>query len=839
MIWSYRMNRRHAIFLVAIAIFGFLVGCQGDEGPSNPEPPVPTEVTLSATSAPAGARLLITGLPDDASGIYGIVTPVGAAAEIDTTGATGYAYIMPAPDQKNYLVVPLHPLTPKSGGPVTIQFVGGDKITSVSVPLTLEPLAAAPGAFRDLVDSVQLLLDGWLAQLGTTRQAIREAEVGDLTFMEITTLFVHNLIDNPDNQNSLRAMADGDIPDFAGLDFDRELLDSIAALSNLQSMVDDKLEFVGGLESVTPLLPKTTFGAKSRTGSEAGCIEPPDFDIGPDDCALLSEIMIYQTSLEVARTSAVERFKNDLIGAALSAASFTGGAAIATGLGSTFWAIDSIDQGQRGMYPSEFISEATDFQVDVETFAEDFVSPGYWSEFKVSAVSEGWRFDDNIIEAFQQMIGAAGGLDPAGIGGLDDLESALENSIKGGPNAALKAKLLENRPGKLEYCSRTWTDIDCTGLPYSSATSSSLIYDSDEKSYEPVETGSANLLVETMPVFGPGKITGETKVIKTEPLEVFIDPFQATLDVSTQRQFLARVANAEDQQVSWSIVGANMSDTPTSAIVMTPDLPWETPILLTAKSLANTGLREGKVDSDPRTKTALITYSGVVGMVLTPLSVCIAPGATQQFTAEAYGLEEGYTLVWDVKSGSGSIDQNGLYQANSGEPSTAVIEVHVEGAADISAEAEVLAGDCNCRMDITVTGDLIWERSSDAAAYRVLWSGEYGYQFFFNNGSDPNEYQITAFVGVGEEPQAGDIGTWPANFNLNSDSDNWYGVWDNGENVIYGVSLTITTLTEDLMVGRFQGNVYQTGEDYELTATATVDLPFRAKLYADGGWPCE
>ncbi len=832
---------RTVVRISTLAAVVGLGGCQGGDDPGPPEPPAQLEISLSATSAPSGSRLIIKGIPDDVTGVHGIVTPVTAPAKAGAADSTGIAFILLVEGPDDELVVPLHPLTPHQGGRVRIELAGGDKIAANAVELELEPPVAAPGAFKDLVDSLQLLLDGWLAQLGTTRQVLRETDVLDLSYLEIATLFVHNVVDNPDNPNSLRAMADGDVPMFDGVEFDRDLLDAITAISKLQDLVDEKLAFIGQLEPLEPPLPRITLRAGRGGAHKIDCIEPPDFDIGPNNCDLLAEIMSYQADLELARASALGKYKDDLTSAALTAASLTGAAAVATGLGSTFWAIDSIEDGQRGMYPSQFISDLTDFAVDKIDFPEDYTAPGHWSGFKVAAVSEGWRFDDKIIEAFEQMIGAGSGLDPDGIGSLDALEASVAGSITDGPNAALKATLLDNNPGKLEYCPRTWVNIDCTGLPYSSGSSNSLRYDSDERTYEPVEVGAANLLVETMPVFGPGRSTGETKVINTEALEVFVDPFQATLDVTTQREFTARVAHAENQQVSWTVSGATMADTPTTATVTTPDLPWQTPILLTARSLANTGLREGMVDADPRTKTVPITYGGDVALAIAPPYGCIAPGETLQFRPLVNGLEEGqYTVIWNVVEGYGSIDQNGLYQSLSSGTSDAKISAEIEGVDDVIAYARVDVQNCACNYAIEITGPSSWMVEGADVALLVSRFDFLHIQWFFMFPDLGGEQQFTASLSGMEgrpAPTPGDTGTWRMSAAYFTGSQSWISGQTDEDSA---VNLTVEEYTDEYMRGRITGTAVHRNTDGDVDSSVLVNVTFRAGLWdgSGGNWPC-
>lgn len=833
------------LIVLTLPVLATSCGGGGDE-PVTPDDVKPKTLTISlaASSGTSGDVIKISGIPADAEGVYAEVKPTAAAASAPasapgetpaqgTADAIGRAYILRPPGGDDEIVVPLFPGDPMGGGNVQLRVTNGSSITSNTVTLAIDPPPPAPGAFKDLVDSVQLLLDKWLEQLGTTREELRSTPVDQLPLLNTTLLFVHNVVDNPDNPNSLRALADGDIPLFVEAPIDRDLLDALTAMSGLQGWVDDKIESVDQLTA--PVIPgPTPTIAQSRiiVGGQVDCIDPPTFNIGSDNCGLLSEIMQYQTQLEITRASEASRFLKDLRNAILAGASLTPAAEIAAGLASTGWAIDSVDDGQRGMYPSQFINDLTDYKVSVEEFPEDFVEPGKWSEFRVSAVSDGWRFDDKIIEAFQQMAGVNDGLDIKKLDEVVTVESKMKEFIKNGANETLKNAIVKNSPVKLEYCPQTWVGINCTGLPYSVGSSNSLKYDSDQLTYEPVEVGSANLLVETMPVFGTNKSTGETKVIKTNLLEVFIDPYQATRNVNEDQAFTARVANAHDETVAWSSPGDLLANG-NSASLHTPSAPWDPPVPVTAKSVSNTGLREGKVDTDPRTKTVYVTYGGSVTLTIDPPYKCIHPGETLQFTPKVEGVDNP-VIDWSVVEGYGTIDQNGLYHSMSIGTSSAKISATIEGVPDVIAYANVDVKACECSFVINIAGAAYYYREGADVAYQYsdFGDGFRVYTFFFQIEDGYTGFAISLSSSETQTaPAPGEIGTYEVNMSYIDASG--HSSWSTVENP---GSMTITSNTDTYMEASFNG-IGKGGSDPENPTEVTIIGSMKAGHWIDE-WPC-
>jgi hypothetical protein len=833
-------------FIVVCAVT--TITCGGDSGTTPEDEPPQTKtlsISLEASQATSGGRIKVNGIPGNVSNVYAVVTvpstasaPGGQSASAQTS--RGIAIIERGADDE--LIVPLHPDAPMEGGDVNVRVTNGSNVTSNTVTMRIDPLPAAPGEFDALVGDLQTLVDTWLDATGMTRTDLDETPAEELSTFELPLLFVYYLIDSPDNPNSLRALADGDIPLFDdGEDLDRDVLDAIVARTELRAMVAEKIVFLGGVAPPDLPAPVVKAARVSRTATRTQeCINPPDFDIGEDDCALLSEIMAYQSTLELEAQSALEKYKQGIRDAVLTLFSYGRAAKIAGGVASSFWAAETVEEGHLQLYPSQFISDETDFEVDTETFPEDFTSKGHWDNFRVSAVSNGWNFEKRLVQAFEQMYGAAQGLDvPEGVPTEPDFYDKYDGMVKSDLTKNAKEKILNDPSRELEYCAQMWHGIKCTGLPYSTGSSPSLMTDDNEKSYEPTETGSTTLLVETLPVFGLGRSTGETKVITTEELQVFIDPFQATRAVEEVQEFTVRIEGAENKEVAWSVEWpANnegfLIEHEEGADVGTPSNPWQTPFAVKAKSLSNTGLREGKVDSDPREDEAFVRYAGAA-IAITPGYRCINPGETIDFVAEVVGVEAPYNVIWKKVEGYGSINQSGRYQSLSQGTSEAIISAEVENHPELIDYANVRVGGCNCSFLIDIVGGTSFHGEGGDVAYLFsdFGGGFRNYQFFYQledleGGKFEGSFSMNIFSSDNQSaPLPGQTGQYNISAAFTGAAG---GSWFTESET--SATVNITEHTSTYMVGTVSGTLINGNEQ-----SVSLSGNFKAGNWV-GGWPC-
>jgi len=527
-------------------------------------------------------------------------------------------------------------------------------------------------------------------------------------------------------------------------------------------MIDEKSAFADTLTAPPP--PARVLLPVSTSTKQLDCVEAPTFDIGPGDCGKLAELMAYQGEMELAKTSAVEKFEGDLTSTLAAAIAYVpGGATVAWGITNTAWAADNIESGSAGIYPSFFLSERTDFTADPEVIPEDFSSPPKWSNFVVTASSNGWRFDDVLKNALKKVKGLKGGFRDKSVDGLlgdladgkgiKDVKKKLEKTAKNAVYDQIKEEINYDELTRLEYCAYTWEDIDCTGLPFSEGNSPELTVISSEKTYEPSEVGSTTLEVKTTDAFGVTTPTGETKVIETRRIEVTVDPFQAIVDVNTPVMFTAVVANAEDETVEWYTEGPLPSDLQpngNSVTVVTPLAPWSPPITLKARSMSNTGLRENVVNSDPREGEATIA-NGDQLIVVTPIGECLMPGESLTFTATIVGTEDSL-VTWSTEpTNTGTFDGD-VYTAPNNEAGTVVIIATSDANPSAKGYSSVRVAACECWWTALINGDALYNWTGSNAAFGVSPPGITSVVFESQvSGSGTNYPLITglAFAGAG------------------------------------------------------------------------------------------
>ena len=820
-------NRIPALLAMLIVALSppLLINCGGDsttdpgtDGGNGGQERVIT-VSLDAASGAPGSRIVVEGIPADVDFAYARVSVTDAAAASSGAGASasdeaGVAMIRRTASGDE-LVVPVHPSAPMDGGTVEIEVTNGIDLTSNLLTLEIAPLPPAPGAFNQVISKLEALLDGWIGLQGTNAQALRTVTADQLSPFELPLLLFHAIINHPDNPNSLRALADGDIPFAEGEPIDRELLDAIAGMSRLDELIDTKQAYV---DTLTPPQASVRFlrSAPSRAGGPFDCVDAPDFEIDQDDCYKLAEVMAYQQELRLEKMGAVQQMQDDAIDALTSALGYARGALIAWGIVNTLWAADNIEAGSMGIYPSSFMSERTDFDADKEEFPEDFTSPGKWSNFRVTAVSEGWRFDDVLKEAFDKAKGLEGHdwddealqdfWEEALEKNVDDYEQKMHDNFKNLVFEKVEEELQLDDLTKLEYCSQIWPNIDCTGKPFSDGSSPALDVNNEALTYEPSAVGSTTLKVETSSLFGRVTPTAETKAIETKMIQVFVDPFQANADVSQALTFRVRVENAEDETVEWypeGTVPADFAPSGGQVEVITPPDPWGPPIIVKARSMANTGLRENQVNTDPREGSAPINYGGAE-IILDPLDACLKPGESETFFATVIGIED-QSVTWSTDPpGTGSFSGS-TYTAPGTNAGTVVIIATSTVNENVMGYAPVRVGGCECWWTANITGDRSFYWTGTNSVYGTEVPGFVSFVFeSWVDGPGIHYPVVNAVI----QADGSAIGTFPATGTIEANAtDIWFpGDPDDGS---AQPQVTITSNDGETITGRVSGPYFR------------------------------
>jgi hypothetical protein len=147
----------------------------------------------------------------------------------------------------------------------------------------------------------------------------------------------------------------------------------------------------------------------------------------------------------------------------------------------------------------------------------------------------------------------------------------------------------------------------------------------------------------------------------TGPVTIQLTPSSLTLGPSAQQHFTAAVAGSNNVNVTWSVDSSGVGNSSTGTITGTG--------LYTAPQLSGThSVTATSVADTTKSATATVTVRGIVS--ITPTTVGLNPGATQQFSVTVQG-QSNPVVTWSVdginggNSSVGTINAQGLYTAPS------------------------------------------------------------------------------------------------------------------------------------------------------------------------------
>jgi len=169
----------------------------------------------------------------------------------------------------------------------------------------------------------------------------------------------------------------------------------------------------------------------------------------------------------------------------------------------------------------------------------------------------------------------------------------------------------------------------------------------------------------------------------TPPVSVTVSPTTAQLLTGSHQQFAATVTGASNTAVQWSVSGSGCSGAACGTISTTglytapANVPAPNLVKITATSVADSA----------KSGSAMVTITGPVSVSISPVSVQVVVGGSQQFSATVTGISN-TKVSWSVAgsgcSGAacGTISLAGLYFAPAAVPSPAQIFVTATSVAD-------------------------------------------------------------------------------------------------------------------------------------------------------------
>lgn len=368
----------------------------------------------------------------------------------------------------------------------------------------------------------------------------------------------------------------------------------------------------------------------------------------------------------------------------------------------------TLSEAAAKLLPTSFDYDATTVKLadDQHVYNEDDTG-GFWLEFEVTGVSQGWELDEDALKAILKLakFSDLGGFGDVGPGFEEFGQNLTSYLITEGTKFIIRE--VTGGDNFLHVCPGRWPNIDVSSSVFSKSeiafgTSFEL---SSHTFFETREAGVSELEVQTREDrFGGTPPTSRNETIEVKRIEVLVAPADVFMEPSEIQTFEATVLNATDTRVEWTVPAPLEEVTRDGSTIVVqappPETVWTTPVSLRARSQANTGAREGQVDVDPRDGFALIKPR-VGSILVTPDNICVPLGDTQPFSAIVSGLEN-TDVTWSASAG---FFQGSDYHAPGSPVSEVVITATSVEEEDIQGTATIRVDDCECEWNLLVSGN--------------------------------------------------------------------------------------------------------------------------------------
>lgn len=693
------------LFVLAIG----LLACGDEKGGTGLEPdpdpdPDPTVPSFTQIECPDFALAATDGVPLDELAI-GTLPPsfdLPAAVSISEgeTEHAGFAFIRSddaGGGGELRLVVPLHPVTPMEGGPVRLTVSDGERACA-PVDFTIQPLPAAAGELGAVVDLLQEVLADQAASFGTTPDELLATPIDDLSPALWPLAAAQAVLDDPANEESLRAVVEGAAGGEA-VDWIERILARTSLRASLENPPDPIL---AGFRPTGVSAPAGVLAIECEPGTIGE-------DAGALDRCMAAAAEARRSANGLSREVAAD------IGGAFSAASELGlplADVVGAVFGAIFWVIYSEREKAAGLYPSQFTSMTV--EVDRDRFLEDEDEQGRVSEAEVTATSDGYDLQKEIIDAIAQAASLAkttGAFDP-------DLSTGTRvDETPGKLASVIEERLRAMDIDELQIEPELFGPVDVTDPAWIQARTvhPDVIEVVEGTTYEPRRWGNAILSVLTADgKFGGEQITQQVEIAVT-PLLVTISPTDTTVLAGDPDDLQIVTFRVEVQgSVYPDSVDLDLSKHPRQGSAeirvqegstvhevdyVAPTNPdFDAPDLIVVEHTARTGARE---NGPARTAMATVRFGSIT---ISPRPACLEPGAEQQFEAEVEGLED-ETVTWTASAGE--IDETGFFTAPDESPPGGEVTITATSAVepDVDDQVTIKIGQCDvCFAQVTASG---------------------------------------------------------------------------------------------------------------------------------------
>ena len=713
------MSKKWTFGLIMAAMIWGLTGCSGSSGEE--ESGDCTSMTLHQTTAHPMDWVQIT---------------IGEGSEIDSDdlltevfvdGVDPFVTVSGLDEDDNiWVFVPAHP-DGIDGGVMELQIYSGE-VECPAQQLTVAPLDEAPGAFAELIDEYERLLQTEATRLDADLQQLSEL-VDPNTAVDLPAIPANHLalakaywiLSHPEHPNSLRAMADGNAPVMADDDgpLDFALAEALIAHSGV---VDAVAQHVDELQ--TAPLPQIDWVPVDSGGGPGANMSSIDglFMANIGSTERLSELMkegalscrmLDDPSLKNVNTAI------GIIGAFPNLLTQAGGAAY--GMQMTF--LLETSRAKCGLLPSKlenFRPGVDEIEIEEDRPRLDF------DTMYTDASSDQWELTETAAEVALQIISTLLADVRVGQVGWEKAGRWQEFFLKYGINLLQEwafEMLSENKELLNDLVEGTtigpfqWSDFPMSSIDWVYITSVITEQVNPGLAVAPLRIAESTVTIEARTDKFPPDGAREQVPGAVLPIDIEIPDYMLVAPGETiELEFT--VANAYDPSLSWSndssmpgpyVAGSFQQTTHAATGTVyfeTPADDSEFPVIITAESTSTSGLLHPDNDPDPPlARTILVTGNAMIW----PPSACVPPGETHVF--QVYTHQADAEVSWHPSNRMTTVDDTtALYTAPSteGREEITVEVTYQSGELDQSTfedTAVVNIHDCTCWWEISFGGN--------------------------------------------------------------------------------------------------------------------------------------
>jgi hypothetical protein len=691
--------------------------------PPAPVPPACRDLRLSDAQSRPGRLIEVRGLTE-------ALIEGGLAADLRTEGLE--SPLVNAIDvQEGLLVadmtVPLHPVRLLEGGPVEVVISGGS-IQCPPLPLTIEPLPAAPGELRRGLEAFEELLLPQINATGFSVDDLLVARIDTLPAEIIPAAATLQSIRGPGNPNALTALFAGTAPILEGVTPDLSLIDALLASVGF-------VEQIRSLEaSLAPLgLLSPTRASPDATAVATAASDPAQAVFRqPRTAEDLDDMMARQEFYGDLTTEAMEAAFATASVALATFALMTGGvlapavAASASIAGTALSVMGLYFKTMAGTLPSELEPLSLDVR-EAKYLEDDTILTGFWVG-RITAFSTGTKFSipDILsvvpgVEKLNRWIALAKNRAPYLTEFTERVASWTESVV---------ITAWQGNPGTtFDHPPTTWGPIaieperDSDYFMWSMDGEAFTLLPEGWR-YRAEQAGEADLILETRsPRFQNQRRSVKAR-LEVPPIRVSVrgpNGFnRIDMKPGESVRFEASVEDARSKCVDWradaGTIQSNRDCNTPAASYVAPEEPGT--YLIEAESSSRTGLRASGLP--PRIGTMIVR---VGGLRLSPRPSCVEPGQQIQFTATFAGAPIAFSeLKREVTNGS--LDADGTFTA--GNEGTATVTVTLADNDEIADEVQITIRSLCTDWGLVMSGSRAYAGSGICVRYQpgTIWDGD-------------------------------------------------------------------------------------------------------------------